>query len=157
MKIEYDTLKENKTWILVPRPKNKKVLSNRWVFKIKLTQDGQIEKYKARLVARGHIQEEGIDYEEVFAPVARYEIIRSLLAAAANEEMYVPQMGVISAYTQGVLPNEIYMEQPEMFIQRGYEDKVCKLQRPIYGLKQSGREWYRTFDDFIINNGGKRT
>lgn len=72
MKIEYDTLKENKTWILVPRPKNKKVLSNRWVFKIKLTQDGQIEEYKARLVARGHIQEEGIDYEEVFAPVARY-------------------------------------------------------------------------------------
>lgn len=140
MKIEYDTLKENKTWILVPRPKNKKVLSNRWVFKIKLTQDGQIEKYKARLVARGHIQEEGIDYEEVFAPVARYEIIRSLLAAAINEKMYVPQMGVISAYTQGVLPNEIYMEQPEMFIQRGYEDKVCKLQRPIYGLKQSGRE-----------------
>lgn len=79
MKKEYDTLKENNTWILVPRPVNKKILTNRWVFKTKVNQNGEIEKYKARLVARGHTQELGIDYEEVFAPVARYETIRTLL------------------------------------------------------------------------------
>lgn len=71
MKKEYETLRENNTWILVPRPANKKIISNKWVFKTKVNQDGEIEKYKARLVARGHTQVQGIDYEEVFAPVAR--------------------------------------------------------------------------------------
>lgn len=91
MKREYDTLQENETWTLVPRPTNKKILTNRWVFKTKVVQDGEI-KYKARLVARGNTQEWGIDYEEVFAPVARYETIRTLLAVSANEEMHVHQM-----------------------------------------------------------------
>lgn len=76
METEYKTLIENETWILVPRPKNKKILSNRWVFRIKKTQEGKIDRYKARLVARGFAQEEGVDYDEVFAPVARYETIR---------------------------------------------------------------------------------
>lgn len=80
MKKEYDTLQENTTWILVPRPINKKVLTNRWVFRTKRNQDGQVEQYKARLVARGHTQEYGVDYDEIFPPVARYEIIRTLLA-----------------------------------------------------------------------------
>lgn len=89
MEDEYRSLKENNTWILIDRPKNKKVLSNRWVFKTKLNQRGEIEKYKARLVVRGHTQQKGTDYEEVFAPVARLETIRTLLAAAVNEEMHV--------------------------------------------------------------------
>jgi hypothetical protein len=97
MKKEYGTLQENGTWILVPRPSNKKILTSRWVFKTKVDESGKIMKYKARLVARGHTQEYGVDYEEVFAPVARYEAIRTLLAAAVNEEMYVHQMDVISA------------------------------------------------------------
>lgn len=157
MKKEYDTLQENKTWILVSRPKNKKVLTNRWVFKAKTNEYGEIEKYKARLVARGHTQEYGIDFEEVFAPVARYETIRTLLAASANEEMHVHQMDVISAYVQGELSDEVYMEQPEMFIEEGHEAKVCKLLKPLYGLKQSGREWYKKLDNYITKNGGKRT
>ncbi|CAK9820302.1 Retrovirus-related Pol polyprotein from transposon TNT 1-94 [Anthophora plagiata] len=148
---------ENQTWTLVPRPNNKKVLSNRWVFKTKINQNGEIEKYKARLVARGHTQQYGIDYEDVFAPVARYEIIRALLAASVNEEMYVHQMDVISAYVQGELNDEIYMEQPEMFIQNKNKDKVCKLLKPLYGLKQSGREWYRKLDKYIKENNGERT
>jgi len=157
MKQEYDTLQENKTWVLVPRPSNKKVLSNRWVFKTKINQNGEIEKYKARLVARGHVQEHGIDYQEVFAPVARYETIRALLAASVNEEMHVHQMDVISAYVQGELHEEVFMEQPEMFVKGDEEDKVCKLLKPLYGLKQSGREWYKKLDGFITENGGKRT
>lgn len=88
MEKEYETLIRNGTWSLVPRPANKKILTNRWVFKTKRDSHGQIEKHKARLVAREHIQKAGIDYEEIFA-VARYEIIRTLLAAAAEEEMHV--------------------------------------------------------------------
>jgi len=157
MKKEYDTLRENKTWILVPRPNDKKILTNRWVFKTKTNKNGEIEKYKARLVARGHTQELGIDYEEVFAPVARYEAIRTLFAASVNEEMHVHQMDVISAYVQGELNEDIYMEQPEMFIEHGHEEKVCKLLKPLYGLKQSGREWYKKLDSYITEIGGKRT
>lgn len=157
MDSEYASLIENKTWILVPRPKNKKVLSNRWVFKTKCNQKGEIEKFKARLVVRGHTQREGVDYEEVFAPVSRYETIRTLLAASVNEEMHVHQMDVVSAYIQGELSDEVYMEQPEMYVQKSEESKVCKLIKPLYGLKQSGREWYKTFDKYVTNNGGKRT
>ena len=157
MQKEFDTLRENGTWTLVPRPKEKKVLSNRWVFKTKTDQNGKIEKHKARLVARGHVQKLGIDFEEVFAPVARYETIRTLIAAAVNDEMHIHQMDVISAYVQGELHDEIYMEQSETFVELGNEDKVCKLLRPLYGLKQSGREWYKKLDDFILKIGGKRT
>jgi len=157
MKKEYNTLRENKTWTLVPRPNNKKVLTNRWVFKTKTNKNGEIEKYKARLVARGHTQELGIDYEEVFAPVARYEAIRTLFAASVNEEMHVHQMDVISAYVQGELNDDIYMEQPEMFVEHGHEEKVCKLLKPLYGLKQAGREWYKKLDSYITEIGGKRT
>lgn len=130
MKNEIETLKRNKTWSLVPRPKNEKILTNRWVFKIKRNSIGQIEKYKARLVVRGHVQKTGIDYEEIFAPVARYEIIRTLLAAAVEEEMHVHQMDVVSAYVQGNLSDEIYMEQPESFLENN--EKVCKLHKPRF-------------------------
>lgn len=156
MDSEYKSLLENKTWILVPRPKNKKVLSNRWVFKTKFNQKGEVNKFKARLVVRGHTQREGVDYEETFAPVSRCETIRTLLAAYVNENMHVHQMDVVSAYTQGELSDEIYMEQPEMYLQKNEESKVCKLVKPLYGLKQSGREWYKTFDKYVTNNGGKR-
>lgn len=157
MKNEINTLQENKTWILVPRPSNKQVLTNRWVYKTTKNENGEITKYKARLVARGHVQKFGIDYEEVFAPVARYEIVRALLAASVNEEMFVHQMDVVAAYVQGNLSDEVYMEQPVFFVSAGNEEKVCKLLRPLYGLKQAGCEWYKKLDEFITSVGGKRT
>ncbi|KAL0277244.1 UNVERIFIED_CONTAM: hypothetical protein PYX00_004597 [Menopon gallinae] len=112
------------------------------------------DKYKARLVARGHTQRPGIDYDEIFAPVARYELIRTLLAIAVNEQMYVHQLDVVSAYTQGFLSDEVYMEQPEAFVDKKNKDHVCKLVRPLYGLKQSGREWYKRINDYLVNKGG---
>lgn len=84
MKSEYNSHMENGTWVLVNRPKDKRILPNRWIFKIKRNQDGTVDRYKARLVAGGHRQKAGIDYEEVFAPVAGYETIRSFLASAVE-------------------------------------------------------------------------
>lgn len=126
------------------------------MFKTKTDKNGKIKKYKARLVARGPTQELGIDYEEVFAPVERYETIRTLLAASVNEEMHVHQLDVISAYVRE-LNDEIYMKQPEMFMKHGQEEKVCKLLKPLYGLKQLGREWYKKLNSYMTKTGGKRT
>jgi len=106
MQSEYNSLMTHGTWKLVPRPETKRVLSNRWVFKIKRKQDGSINKYKARLVVRGCEQRHGIDYEEIFAPVARYETIRAFLAGCVQEEMHVHQMDVVTAYVQGDLLDE---------------------------------------------------
>lgn len=136
MQTEYDSLMRHGTWKLVSRPENKKVLSNRWVFKIKRKQDGSIDKYKARLVVRGCKQRKGVDYEEIFAPVARYETIRVFLAGCVQEEMHVHQMDVVTAYIQGDLSDEIYMEQPEGFEVQGSKDTVCLLKRPLYGLNK---------------------
>jgi len=97
MRNEYDTLQENHMWTLIPRSSDK-VLSNRCVFKTKRNQDSEIEKYKAKLVAWRKMQEQEIHYQEVFVPVARYETIRTLLAASVSDEMYVHQMDIISAY-----------------------------------------------------------
>jgi len=137
---------------MVPRPEDKKILSNKWVFKTKRDSKGQIEKHKARLVARGHTQKAGIDYKEIFALVARYEIVCTLLAATVKEEMYMHQMDVVSAYIQGNLTDEIFMEQPELF--KEDNESVCKLNKSLYGLKQSGRMWYNRLNNFVIQQGG---
>lgn len=150
MDTEYESLMQNETWKLVPRPENTKVLSNRWVFKIKRKHDGSIDKYKARLVVRGHEQKYGIDYKEVFAPVARYETVRTILAASVEKKMYVHQLDVISAYVQGDLKETVYMEQPEAFA-TGDKNEVCLLQKPLYGLKQSGRAWYEKLNNCLSN------
>lgn len=131
MEKEYSSLSECRTWELVERPQNQRVISYKWVLRIKRTQDGNIEKYKARLVARGCEQQYGIDCHEIYAPVARIETIRTLLALSTEEELHVHHLDVITAYVQGKLMSEIYIEQPPMF-------NICL--RPIYGLKQSGRE-----------------
>lgn len=107
------------------------------------------------MIARGHTQEAGIDYEEIFAPVTRYEIICTLLIAAVEEEMHVHQMDVVSAYVQGSLNDEVFMEQPKLFIKEN-DKRVCKLHKPLYGLKQSDREWYKRLDDFVTQQGGCR-
>ena len=101
--------------------------------------------YKAQLVAKGYTQVQGIDYEETFSLVARYESIRYLLAHAALRDWEIKAMDVKLAYLHRVLEEEIYMEQPEGFVAQGEEDKVCRLVHSLYGLKQSGRVWNRTF------------
>lgn len=157
MRTEYDTLVKNNTWELTDRPANKKILTNKWVFKLKKNQDGSVDKHKARLVARGHEQRAGIDYEEVFAPVARYETIRTLLAVSVQKKLHVHQMDVVAAYVQGDLQEEVYMEQPEMFEMKNERDKVCRLKKPLYGLKQAGRAWYTKLDKHLSKVGLKKS
>ena len=127
-------------WKLVDRTANRKIIKCRWTYILKA--DGR---YKARLVAKGYMQVHGIDYEETFSPVARYKSIRYLLAHAALLDWEIEAMDVKLAYLHGVLDEEIYMEQPEGFIAKGEENKVCRLVRSLYELKQAGRVWNRTF------------
>lgn len=143
MRSEYNSLKECNTWELTDLPQGKKAISCKWVFHTKRHQNGEVERFKARLVARGCEQRYGIDFDEVYAPVARMEIIRTLFALSVEEGFHVHQMDVVTAYVQGDLSSEIYMKQPFMYKVPEVENKVCKLLRPLYGLKQSGREWHQ--------------
>lgn len=151
MQDEMNSLKVNNTWTLVQLPEGCKALKSKWVFKTKQDSNGNTLRWKARLVAKGFTQTEGIDYMETFSPVVRYESIRYLAALAAKYDMKIHQMDAVSAYLNGILKETIYMEQPEGF--RDASNKVCKLNRSIYGLKQSGRVWNETINKELIDMG----
>jgi len=147
MKDEMDSMARNKVWELVDLPPQRKFIRNKWVFKIKRRVDGSINKFKARLVAKGFTQIEGIDYEETFSPVVRFSSIRLLLALVAHLDLKLFQMDVKTAFLNGNIEEEVYMDQPIGFVSKGQEHKVCRLKRSIYGLKQSSRSWYFRFHE----------
>ena len=134
---EYESLMENNTWELVDLPEGRKPIECKWIFKVKRGSNENIERYKARLVAKGFAQKYGVDYDETFAPVARYSSIRAVLAYAVQNDMIIHQMDVVTAFLHGTLEEDIYMQQPAGFIQTGKDKMVCKLKRTLYGLKQS--------------------
>jgi hypothetical protein len=145
---EYRSLIETGTWELVELPPGRQTVSSKWIFKVKYNADGSVARLKARLVARGYSQEAGIDYVETFSPVAKYVSIRALLAIAVETGMSVHQMDVKTAFLNGVLDEEIYMDQPEGYVIAGKESLVCRLKKSLYGLKQAARCWNRTLDRF---------
>jgi hypothetical protein len=151
---EYQSLIQNQTWELVPKPKDRNIVSCKWVFKTKLGSDGHIERYKARLVARGFTQVEGVDYQETYSPVVKMTSIRILLSIVAIFDLELHQMDVKTAFLNGKLDEEIYMQQPEGFTDN--TQLVCKLHKTLYGLKQSPRVWYQTIDAFFQKLGYKR-
>ena len=152
---EYDSLIVNETWELVELPQDRKAIGSKWVFKVKYGSDGKVERFKGRLVAKGYAQRYRIDYEETFSPVVRFSSIRSLLAFAVQNEMLIHQMDVVSAFLNGKLDEEIYMEQPNGYVTvvAGKENHVCKLIKSLYGLKQSPRCWYSAFKDYLESMG----
>ena len=151
MNDEVKSLHENNTWELVNLPSGVKAIGSRWVMRVKLRADDEIERYKARLVAKGYNQKEGIDYNETFSPVARFNTIRSVLSVTSNEGLSLAQFDVKTAFLNGDLEEDIYMIQPD-----GYSDgtpKVCKLKKSLYGLKQSPRCWNKRFLNFMSSVG----
>ncbi|KAM1256948.1 hypothetical protein EV1_030743 [Malus domestica] len=153
MKEEIDALQQNQTWDLVPKPRDVKSISCKWVYKIKRRPDGSIERYKARLVARGFSQQYGLDYDETFSPVAKLTTVRVLLALAANKDWNMWQMDVKNAFLHGELDREIYMMQPMGFKSEAHPEYVCKLRKALYGLKQAPRAWYGKIAEFLTQSG----
>ncbi|GJS47494.1 retrovirus-related pol polyprotein from transposon TNT 1-94 [Tanacetum coccineum] len=137
-------------WELVPRPDKVMVITLKWIYKVKLDELGGILKNKARLVARGYRQEEGIDFEESFALVARIKAIRIFLAFAAHKNMIVYQMDVKTAFLNGILREEVYVSQPDGFVDQDNLNHVYKLKKALYGLKQASRAWYDLLSNFLL-------
>jgi transposase InsO family protein len=150
---EYQSIIKNDVWEIVPRPKSKDVVSSKWLFKIKHVVDESIEKYKARFVAHGSSQKEGIDYEETFVLVARYTTIKTIIALAAKMKWKLHQMDVKIAFLNGVIEEEVYIEQPQGFEVEDKKTHVCKLKKALYGLKQAPRAWYGRIDSFLTSLG----
>ena len=150
---EYNSHVKNNTWTLVDLPEGRRAIDCRWVFRIKYNADGTIERHKARLVAKGYAQEPGLDYEETFFSSSKVYIYSFASHHCNQLDLEVHQMDVSTAFLNGELEEEIYMTQPQGYVKEGEEELVCKLNKSIYGLKQSSRCWYNTIDQFLKNSG----
>ena len=138
-------------------PEGRKAIGCKWVFRVKYDGKGQVERFKGRLVALGYSQKYGIDYDETFSPVARFSSIRTLLAFAVEMGMQIHQMDVVTAFLNGDLKEEIYMQQPSGYTQPGKEELVCKLTKSLYGLKQSPRCWNEKLCEHLKSLGFKES
>ena len=151
---EIESIMYNHTWELVDLPPGAKIIGCKWIFKRKLKQDGFIEKYKAHLVAKDFKQRKDVDYFDTFAPVTRIASIRVLITLASIHNLVIQQMDVKTAFLNGDLEKEIYMEQPEgCVVPRKEKKKKCKLVKSLYGLKQAAKQWHTKFDNVLVTNG----
>ncbi|GJV54330.1 retrotransposon protein, putative, ty1-copia subclass [Tanacetum coccineum] len=153
MNAEIQSMMDNMVWVLVDLPPGCKTVGSKWIFKKKTDIDGIVHTYKARLVAKGYTQLYGVDYEETFSPVADIRAIRILISIAAYYDYEIWQMDIKTAFLNGYLDEDIYMVQPEGFVDPNHPRKVCKLQRSIYGLKQVSKSWNKRFDEEIKRFG----
>jgi hypothetical protein len=139
---------KNDVWDIVSRSEEKFVVTSKWIYKIKHTADGSIEKYKARFVAQGFSQKEGVDYEETFALVARYTSVRVVISLS-SVGWKIHQMDVKTAFLNGVIEEEVYIEKPQGFEVHRRKSHVCRLKKALYGLKQAPRAWYSRIDGYM--------
>jgi hypothetical protein len=149
-----NNFKRNEVWKLVPRPKQN-VIGTKWVFRNKQDEFGVVTKNKARLVSKGYTHVEGLDFGETYAPVARLDSIHILLAYATHHDFKLHQMDVKSAFLNGPLQEEVYVEQPLSFEDSRFPNHVYKLHKALYGLKQAPRAWYECLNDFLLKNGSE--
>lgn len=150
---EIRSIEKNKTWSLCSLPHGAKCIRVKWIYKTKLNELGEINKHKARLVAKGYSQELGIDFTEAYAPVARMDTIRTILATAAQREWVIYQLDVKSAFLHGVQHEDVYIQQPKGYEVEGEEDKVYKLHKALYGLRQAPRAWFSRIEEHFIKEG----
>jgi hypothetical protein len=148
MDLEIESIETNGTWELTSLPAGVKTIGVKWIYKTKYNEKGEVEKYKARLVAKGYTQRHGIDFNEVYAPVARWDTIRAILATAASNKWDVFQLDVKSAFLHGDLIEEVYIDQPAGY-HKGGSDKVYKLKKALYGLRQAPRAWYSRVESYF--------
>ena len=153
MEKEMKSLQENRVWDLVELPRSRKPVGSKWVFKVKSDEDGNVERYKARLVAQGFTQKFGADYDETFCPVVRLESIRTLIALSVQHGLQLHQVDVTTAFLNGKLEEEVFMKQPEGFVAKGQDHLVCQLKKSLYGLKQSPRCWNIALDKHLKEIG----
>lgn len=153
METEVEAIERNNTWKLVELPSGQKAVGLKWVYKIKRDVNGDITKYKARLVAKGYVQRQGIDFEEVFAPVTRLETVHLLLALAAKNSWEVHHLDVKSAFLNGELQEVVYVTQPEGFVMKNSERLVYRLFKALYGLRQAPRAWYARLSKYLETLG----
>ncbi|GKE47868.1 putative ribonuclease H-like domain-containing protein [Tanacetum coccineum] len=148
--------KLQKVWTLVDLPNGKRAIGTKWVFRNKKDERGIVIKNKARLVAQGYTQEEGIDYDEVFAPVTRIKAIKLFLAYDLFKDFVVYQMDVKSAFLYGKIKEEVHVCQPPGFEDPDFPDRVYKVEKALYGLHQAPRAWYETLSTYLLDNGFQR-
>ncbi|CAJ2662747.1 unnamed protein product [Trifolium pratense] len=153
MNEEIESIERNDTWKLVNLPNGKKAIGVKWVYKVKVNPKGETIRHKARLVVKGFLQKEGIDFNEIFAPVVRMDTIRLVTAIAHYNKWSMHQMDVKCTFMNGPLEEEVYVVQPPGFIDKGNESKVYKLNKALYGLKQAPRAWNKRIDRFLSDIG----
>lgn len=154
---EMDSLMRSGTWTLTVLPENRKTIQNRWIFKVKPGHNDTPERYKARLVAKGYTQRKGFDYEETFFLVVKATTLRLALGLVASLDLEMMQLDIKTAFLNGHLETDIYMDQPEGFVIKRKEDQVVKLLKSLYGLKQALRCWNTKFNDFLLKFGLTRS
>src|ERR1044072_3169604 len=153
MKEEYKSMQDNKVWELVSLPEGVKPIGCKWIFKTKRDSNGNVERYKAHLVAKGYTKKEGIDFKETFSPVSSKDSFRTIMALVAHYDLELHQMDVKTAFLNGNIDETIYMVQPENFVSGDPKNTVCKLTKSIYGLKQASRQWYHKFHEVVLSFG----
>lgn len=157
MKEELTMIEKYQTWKLVERPQDRKLIGVKWIFRTKLNPDGSVNKHKARLVVKGYAQVSGVDFSDTYSPVARLDTIRMLLVIVAQKSWKIFQIDVNFAFLNGLLQEEIYVEQPEGFSVPGHEDMVYLLKKALYGLKQAPRDWYSRMDNHLLGLGFEKS
>ncbi|CAM8890431.1 unnamed protein product [Rhodiola kirilowii] len=158
MNKEIAALEANHTWVITSLPEGKTIVDCKWVYKLKYKSDGSLERYKARLVARGFTQVEGLDYHDTFAPVEKMTTVRCMLAVAAARHWPIYQLDVDNAFLHGTLDEEVYMKLPTGFYKKEKTaGQVCKLIKSLYGLKQASRQWFAKFSEAITDFGFQRS
>ncbi|GKE42303.1 retrovirus-related pol polyprotein from transposon TNT 1-94, partial [Tanacetum coccineum] len=153
MQDELNQFERFQVWELVPRPEGKNIIALKWLWKSKCDAENIVVRNKSRLVAKGYKQEEGIDFEESFAPVARLKAVRMFIAYAAHKGIIIFQMDVKTAFLNGPLKEEVYVNQPEGFIDPEFPNHVYRLKKALYGLKQAPCAWYDKLSSFLIKHG----
>jgi hypothetical protein len=152
---EFTALIKNKAWHLVPANQAQNVIGCKWVYKVKHKTDGEIERYKVRLVAKGFKQRYGINYEDTFSSVVKMATVRIILAIAITNDWCLRQLGVHNTFLHGILEEDVYMKQPPGYVDVNHPLHVCKLDKVLYGLKQAPRAWYSRLSAKLIKLGFK--